>query len=148
MNDDQPVYIISVAAELSNVHPQTLRLYEKKGLVTPKRTSGRSRRYSKKDIEKLKQVQYLTQEIGLNLAGVKQILELQRQLEIATDNLKRAKLEVQRVEQTAKTELANILIKNSPQLVKRERIDIVPFNFDWHGKFIRDFFKNFNDGDG
>lgn len=141
MNDDQPVYIISVAAELSNVHPQTLRLYERKGLVVPKRTIGKSRRYSKRDIEKLKQIQYLTQEIGLNLAGVKQILELQKQLEVAAENLRRAKLEIQHVEQMAKMEIANMLLRNSPQLVKRERTGLVPFNFDWYNKFVKELLK-------
>lgn len=139
VNDDQPVYIISVAAELSNVHPQTLRLYERKGLVAPKRTSGKSRRYSKNDIETLRQIQHLTQEIGLNLAGVKQILELQKQLGAAEENLRQAKLEMQRIEQEAKTELINILIRNSPQLVKRSSTGLVPLG--WHIKFIKNFFK-------
>jgi MerR family transcriptional regulator, heat shock protein HspR len=70
------VYVISVAAELAGVHPQTLRIYERKGLVDPARTSGGSRRYSEADIEQLRRIQELTNE-GLNLAGVQRVLELE-----------------------------------------------------------------------
>ncbi|MEP6758559.1 MAG: helix-turn-helix transcriptional regulator [Actinomycetota bacterium] len=80
-DDDRAVYIISVAAELAGVHPQTLRIYERKGLVAPKRTSGNTRRYSERDIQTLRQIQGLTQATGVNLAGVKMIIELQAQLD-------------------------------------------------------------------
>lgn len=73
------VYVISVAAELAGVHPQTLRIYERKGLVAPARTGGGSRRYSDADIEVLRRVQELTDE-GLNLAGVKRVMALEQQL--------------------------------------------------------------------
>lgn len=73
------VYIISVAAELTGVHPQTLRVYERKGLVAPARTGGMSRRYSEADIAQVRRIQELTGE-GLNLAGVKRVLELEREL--------------------------------------------------------------------
>ena len=79
-DEDRAVYIISVAAELAGVHPQTLRIYERKGLVAPKRTSGNTRRYSDRDIALLRQIQDLTQEGGINLAGVKMIIELQERL--------------------------------------------------------------------
>lgn len=75
----QAVYIISVAAELAGVHPQTLRIYERKGLVAPDRTSGGSRRYSDADIEMLRRIQDLTNE-GLNLAGVKRVLQLESEI--------------------------------------------------------------------
>jgi MerR family transcriptional regulator/heat shock protein HspR len=74
------LYVISVAAELAGVHPQTLRIYERKGLLSPKRTSGNSRRYSERDLERLQLIQDLTQ-AGVNLAGVKVIMELQTELE-------------------------------------------------------------------
>lgn len=77
---DRPVYMISVAAELAGVHPQTLRAYEQKGLVTPKRTEGNTRRYSQADIEKLALINELTDE-GINLAGVIRILDLQGRLD-------------------------------------------------------------------
>ena len=81
LSDERAVYIISVAAELAGVHPQTLRIYERKGLLNPKRTSGNTRRYSERDIARLRRIQDLTQERGVNLAGVKLIMEMQAELE-------------------------------------------------------------------
>jgi MerR family transcriptional regulator, heat shock protein HspR len=78
-SDGRALYIISVAAELAGVHPQTLRIYERKGLIEPHRTQGRSRRYSERDIELLQHIQELTQ-AGVGLAGVERILELEQQL--------------------------------------------------------------------
>jgi MerR family transcriptional regulator/heat shock protein HspR len=80
-DDERAVYIISVAAELAGVHPQTLRIYERKGLLAPKRTAGNTRRYSDRDIALLREIQDLTQEGGINLAGVKRIIELRAQLD-------------------------------------------------------------------
>ena len=77
---DRPLYIISVAAELVNMHPQTLRLYERRGLVAPKR-QGKNRLYSQADIERLMYIQNLTQELGINLAGVERIIRLQGDLD-------------------------------------------------------------------
>jgi MerR family transcriptional regulator/heat shock protein HspR len=79
--EDRAVYIISVAAELAGVHPQTLRIYERKGLLRPARTPGNTRRYSARDIARLQMIQKLTQEHGLNLAGVKMIVEMEDQIE-------------------------------------------------------------------
>ena len=79
--EDRAVYIISVAAELAGVHPQTLRIYERKGLLTPARTKGNTRRYSERDIARLRMIQRMTQDDGLNLAGVKIIVDLQMELE-------------------------------------------------------------------
>jgi MerR family transcriptional regulator, heat shock protein HspR len=79
--EERAVYIISVAAELAGVHPQTLRIYERKGLLSPKRTSGNTRRYSERDIARLQTIQDLTQRRGVNLAGVKLIMEMQSELE-------------------------------------------------------------------
>ncbi|MBW8481995.1 heat shock protein transcriptional repressor HspR [Actinomadura parmotrematis] len=76
--DDTPVYVISVAAELSGLHPQTLRTYDRLGLVSPGRTAGRGRRYSMRDIVLLREIQRLSQEEGVNLSGIKHILHLQR----------------------------------------------------------------------
>ena len=78
--DRRAVYIISVAAELAGVHPQTLRIYERKGLVRPHRTSGNTRRYSEADIDRLRRIQRLTQE-GVNLAGAKRIMALEEELQ-------------------------------------------------------------------
>jgi MerR family transcriptional regulator/heat shock protein HspR len=84
------LYVISVAAELAGVHPQTLRIYERKGLVDPARTGGGSRRYSDADISQLRRIQELTNQ-GLNLAGVKRVLELEAELERAQRELEDAK---------------------------------------------------------
>jgi len=81
VSDDTPVYVISVAAELSGMHPQTLRSYDRLGLVSPGRSSGRGRRYSLRDILVLRQVQRLSQVDGVNLSGIKLILELEAELE-------------------------------------------------------------------
>lgn len=78
---DRPVYIISVAAELVDMHPQTLRLYERKGLIRPKRSSGKTRLYSERDVEKLREIRRLTQELGVNLAGVEEIIKLRDELD-------------------------------------------------------------------
>lgn len=79
--DDRAVYVISVAAELAGVHPQTLRMYERKGLLQPKRTSGNTRRYSQRDIERIRAIQELTQLGGISLAGVKLFIEMREQLD-------------------------------------------------------------------
>jgi MerR family transcriptional regulator/heat shock protein HspR len=84
---ERAVYIISVAAELAGVHPQTLRIYERKGLVRPFRTAGNSRRYSQRDIERLRSIQDLTQDRGINLAGVKMIIDLQAELEVLQERI-------------------------------------------------------------
>ena len=78
---ERAVYIISVAAELAGVHPQTLREYERRGLIAPKRTSGNTRRYSERDIERIRAIQELTQLGGISLSGVKLFIEMREQLE-------------------------------------------------------------------
>jgi MerR family transcriptional regulator/heat shock protein HspR len=80
MMDDRPRYMISIAAELVGMHPQTLRMYEQKGLVRPKRTAGNTRLYSEADLDRLRLIQRLTTELGLNLAGVEAVLGLEEQL--------------------------------------------------------------------
>lgn len=105
----QPRYMISVAAELVGMHPQTLRIYEAKGLVTPKRTPGNTRLYSEADLERLRLIQRLTTELGLNLAGVETVLRLQdevQRLRARMDRLERqARDEVQRVHKQYRRDL-------------------------------------------
>lgn len=93
-NDDRAIYIISVAAELAGVHPQTLRVYERKGLVQPSRTSGNTRRYSERDIARLRRIQELTNQ-GINLAGVMRIIELEGELERARTRYRAALKEIE-----------------------------------------------------
>ena len=92
--DDRPRYMISIAAELVGMHPQTLRIYESKGLVQPKRTAGNTRLYSDADVERLKLIQRLTTEIGLNLAGVEQVLHLEDELQRMRARLDRMEREM------------------------------------------------------
>jgi len=92
--DDRPRYMISVAADLVGMHPQTLRIYENKGLVRPKRTPGNTRLYSERDLNRLRLIQQLTTELGLNLAGVEQVLRMQDELERMRKRMERLKREM------------------------------------------------------
>jgi MerR family transcriptional regulator/heat shock protein HspR len=89
---NRAVYVISVAAELTGVHPQTLRIYERKGLLDPSRTSGGSRRFSDADLSRLRQIQQLTA-TGLNLEGVRRVLELETELERLKAELEEARVQ-------------------------------------------------------
>src|SRR5438309_4621625 len=89
----QAVYVISVAAELAGVHPQTLRMYERKGFIRPHRTNGNTRRYSQADIDIVRLIQELTQDRGMNLAGVEMVIELQQELERTQDRMERLRRE-------------------------------------------------------
>ena len=81
MDEDRGVFMISVAAELADMHPQTLRIYEARGLITPKRSPKNTRLYSQRDVERLKRIQQMTNEEGLNLAGVETVLEMESRVE-------------------------------------------------------------------
>jgi MerR family transcriptional regulator/heat shock protein HspR len=103
---DRGVFMISVAAELADMHPQTLRMYEARGLIEPKRSPKGTRLYSQKDVERLRRIQEMTVALGMNLAGVERVFELEQQLETMTRKIatleKRAeqlKAEVERLEQ-------------------------------------------------
>jgi MerR family transcriptional regulator/heat shock protein HspR len=122
--DDRGVYIISVAAELAGVHPQTLRIYERKGLLQPFRTSGNTRRYSERDITRLQSIQRLTQEFGINLAGVKMIVELEAELERMRRKVDAMAEELERARRAA-----------SERAIRVERTAMVPLSslprFPW-----------------
>jgi len=94
VTDDRPRYMISVAADLVGMHPQTLRIYEQKGLVRPKRTAGNTRLYSELDIDRLRLIQQLTTEVGLNLAGVERVLHLEDELQRLRRRLERMEAEM------------------------------------------------------
>jgi MerR family transcriptional regulator/heat shock protein HspR len=98
---DAPRYMISVASELVGMHPQTLRLYETKGLVRPSRTPGGTRLYSDSDVQRLRLIQRLTTELGLNLAGVEHVLRLQ-------DELERLRARMERLENELRAEIAAV----------------------------------------
>ena len=101
MIDQRPRYMISVAAELVGMHPQTLRMYEQKGLVRPQRTAGNTRLYSEADLERLRLIQKLTTQLGLNLAGVEAVLDLE-------DQLRRMQARMERLEREAREAIAQV----------------------------------------
>lgn len=104
---ERGVYIISVAAELVGVHPQTLRIYERKGLLHPARTAGNTRRYSERDIDRLQMIQRLTQE-GVNLAGVKMIVEMENQLDALHRAMERMRDEMDQAERRIRDEVDRV----------------------------------------
>jgi MerR family transcriptional regulator/heat shock protein HspR len=101
VEETTPVFVISVAAQLAGMHPQTLRQYDRLGLVSPGRTAGRGRRYSARDVAMLREVQRLSQEEGVNLAGIKRVLELSMEVERLREQLDRIRAELERVRKTA-----------------------------------------------
>ena len=121
--DDRPIYMISVAAELVGMHPQTLRIYESKGLVRPRRTAGNTRLYSERDVERLRVIQRLTTELGLNLSGVEVVLQLEDQLQrmqARIDRLEREKREaVERVHKNYRRDL--VPVSQVTTLIRRNR---------------------------
>lgn len=119
---NRPLYMISVAAELAGVHPQTLRIYEQRGLVSPQRTSGNTRMYSQADIERLQLINALTDE-GINLAGVIRILDLKGRLDERDEELdalhKRVRRLADRVHELETRESVNSLVNESNAIVLR-----------------------------
>jgi MerR family transcriptional regulator, heat shock protein HspR len=95
VDETTPVFVISVAAQLAGMHPQTLRQYDRLGLVTPGRTAGRGRRYSARDVALLREVQRLSQDEGVNLAGIKRILDLQLESDRLRETVERLRAEVE-----------------------------------------------------
>ena len=109
---ERPRYMISVAADLVGMHPQTLRIYESKGLIRPKRTGGNTRLYSEADVERLRLIQKLTNDFGLNLAGVEQVLHMQ-------DELMRMRRRLERLEREMRDAVE--------QVHRQYRRDLVPY---------------------
>lgn len=126
-SEERAVYIISVAAELAGVHPQTLRIYERKGLLRPQRTAGKARRYSDRDIARLQMIQDLTQRQGVNLAGARMIMELESEVERLKRRTEQLERELSRIRRRRPTPLGP---SSAP-------VDIVPrrtvFAFPWLG---------------
>ncbi len=125
VNDrNRPLYMISVAAELAGVHPQTLRIYEQKGLVSPQRTSGNTRMYSQADIDRLQLINELTSE-GINLAGVIRILDLKGRLDERDDEIdslhKRVRRLADRVHELETRESVNSLVQNETNSIVLRR---------------------------
>jgi MerR family transcriptional regulator, heat shock protein HspR len=102
------VYMISVAAELAGMHPQTLRIYEARGLITPKRSSGNTRLYSQEDVDRLRRIQELTSEMGMNLAGVERVFALEQEMARMTERMARLQREAERMERQMRQEIERI----------------------------------------
>ena len=119
MIDEHPRYMISVAADLVGMHPQTLRIYENKGLVSPKRTRGNTRLYSEADLDRLRLIQRLTSELGLNLAGVEVVMRME-------DELRRARAQIERLQLEMRDEIQNIHKQYRRDLVLYEAPRPVP----------------------
>jgi len=116
---DRGVFMISVAAELANMHPQTLRMYETRGLIEPKRSPKGTRLYSQEDVEKLRRIQRMTADLGLNLAGVERVLDLEAEIEAMQQRIETIELEALQ----AQVELARQL-----EEVRRSfRAELVPY---------------------
>ena len=119
--DERPRYMISVAAELVGMHPQTLRMYEQKGLVRPQRTAGNTRLYSDADLERLQLIQRLTTELGLNLAGVEAVLGLEEQLQRMQARMERLESEMREaVQQVHKQYRRDLVLYDPVQLPERK----------------------------
>ena len=114
------VYMISVAAELAGMHPQTLRIYESRGLIEPERTSGGTRRYSADDVERLRRIQELTSEMGMNLAGVEKVFELERELDRMRQRMRRLEREAERVQQEMADEIEKVRKSFRAEMVRYE----------------------------
>jgi MerR family transcriptional regulator/heat shock protein HspR len=114
------VYMISVAAELAGMHPQTLRIYETRGLITPKRSSGNTRLYSQEDVDRLKRIQELTSEMGMNLAGVERVFELELEVERMAERMKRLQREAERMQREMRSEIERVRRSFRFELVRYE----------------------------
>lgn len=118
--DDRPRYMISVAAELVGMHPQTLRMYEQKGLVRPGRTAGNTRLYSEADLERLQLIQRLTTQLRLNLAGVEAVLDLEEQLKRMQARMERLEREMREaIQQVHKQYRRDLVLYQPSQLSRR-----------------------------
>src|ERR671917_2839976 len=119
---ERPRYMISVAADLVGMHPQTLRIYEQKGLVRPKRTPGNTRLYSERDLERLRLIQRLTNELGLNLAGVEMVLRLEDQLDRMQRRMDRMEREMrERMRDVEKQYKRELVLWEEPTLPVRRK---------------------------
>jgi MerR family transcriptional regulator, heat shock protein HspR len=120
--DDRPRYMISVAAEIVGMHPQTLRMYEQKGLVRPRRTPGNTRLYSEGDIDRLRLIQRLTTELGLNLAGVEHVLRLEDELRRMQDRLARLERQMrEEIQNVHRIYRRDLVLYESPRRPQRQR---------------------------
>ncbi len=120
---DEPVYLISIVSSMLNIHPQTLRQYERDGLISPSRTSGRMRLYSQRDIDRMKMILRLTRDLGVNIAGIDIILRLKEQMEEMEYEIENLKGQLQDANAFGS-------VPKSKAIVKKSRYDIIIFEED------------------
>jgi len=114
------VYMISVAAELAGMHPQTLRIYEARGLITPKRSPKNTRLYSQEDVERLRRIQALTTEMGMNLAGVEKVFELEEEMERMRRRMRALERQAEKVQRELRSEIDRVRRAAKRELVLYE----------------------------
>jgi MerR family transcriptional regulator, heat shock protein HspR len=133
------VYMISVAAELAGMHPQTLRIYESRGLIQPKRSPKNTRLYSQEDVDRLRRIQELTSEMGMNLAGVERVFELEDELERMRKRLRSLERQAERLEQEMASELDRVKRSFKRELVPYQPpgAALVPVRAKRDGKSVR-----------
>jgi MerR family transcriptional regulator/heat shock protein HspR len=117
---DKGVYMISVAAELAGMHPQTLRIYESRGLITPQRSPKNTRLYSDEDVERLRRIQELTTELGMNLAGVEKVFELEQELERMRRRMRNLESSAERLREQLEGEIDRVRRAAKAELVRYE----------------------------
>ncbi len=133
---DRGVFMISVAAELANLHPQTLRVYEARGLIEPQRSSKGTRLYSHEDVDKLRRIQEMTAELGLNLAGVERVLHLEQEIEDMQARIEEIELEALQ---------AQVRLAEEIEEVRRSfRAELVPYRGSGELVRVADLMKSFN----
>jgi MerR family transcriptional regulator, heat shock protein HspR len=118
-DNTRPVYMISVAAELAGMHPQTLRIYEQRGLIEPNRSPKGTRRYSQEDVERLRRIQELTSQLGMNLAGVERVFELEGELKQMRRRMDRMERRAEQMRKEFEDEVARVR--------RSFRFDLVPY---------------------
>jgi MerR family transcriptional regulator/heat shock protein HspR len=119
-DDNQGVFMISVAAELAGMHPQTLRIYESRGLIKPQRSPKKTRLYSRRDVERLRRIQELTTEVGLNLAGVERVLELEQVMDTMQSELDRMRAQADVLEREMLRRIQDVHRSYKRELVRWE----------------------------
>ena len=123
---DRGVFMISVAAELAEMHPQTLRMYEARGLIAPKRSPKGTRLYSQEDVERLRRIQEMTAEMGMNLAGVERVFELEDQLKRMRNRVESLQREAERVREAMDEELERVRRSFRAEIVPYRPPELVP----------------------
>jgi len=126
IDEERGVFMISVAAELADMHPQTLRMYEARGLITPKRSPKNTRLYSQRDVERLRRIQQMTTEEGLNLAGVETVLEMEARVEKMRAELERMRKRTEELQRQMADEVERVRRSLRAEIVPYKAYDVLP----------------------